>query len=134
MKEVSKAFKAHKIDHLQIQGSASAKSKNLTSFQDGEHRVLLLTAMDESASGANLTGANHAIFLSPLLADSQEIYDACETQAMGRLVRYGQKKHVYIWRFLSKDTIDEEIFKQRGKVMLELAKAAAMDVEVSDVQ
>ena len=71
--------------------------------------------MDESASGANLTSANHAIFLSPLLAPTQEIYDACETQAIGRLRRYGQLKNVNIWRFFSSDTIDIEIFEQRTK-------------------
>ena len=74
--------------------------------------------MDESASGANLTGANHAIFLSPLLAPSQEIYDACETQAIGRVRRYGQTKHVHIWRFLSTNTIDAQIYQERtGKAI-----------------
>ncbi|KAI6096979.1 hypothetical protein EDD16DRAFT_1670323 [Pisolithus croceorrhizus] len=82
---------------------------------DSEERVLLLNLMDESASGANLTSANHAIFLSPLLAPTQEIYDACETQAVGRLRRYGQLKHVNIWRFLTLDTIDVEIHEQRTK-------------------
>ena len=92
------------------------KSKNLEKFQnDSKERVLLLNVMDESASGANLTSANHAIFLSPLLAPTQEIYDACETQAIGRLRRYGQLKHVNIWRFLSTNTIDVEIFEQRTK-------------------
>ena len=43
-------------------------------------RVLLLNLADESASGANLTLCNHAIFVHPMLADSQEHYTACETQ------------------------------------------------------
>lgn len=114
MKKVTEAFDAHKIKYLEIKGSASAKSKALEQFQNNsKERVLLLNVMDESASGANLTSANHAIFLSPLLASSQEIYTACETQAVGRLVRYGQTKHVTVWRFLTKDTIDEEIYEQR---------------------
>jgi SNF2 family DNA or RNA helicase len=114
MKKVAEALIAHKIKFLEIKGSATQKSKNLEKFQnDSEERVLLLNVMDESASGANLTSANHAIFLSPLLAQSQEIYDANETQAIGRLRRYGQTKHVYICRFLTTNTIDEEIYKQR---------------------
>ncbi|KAG8221025.1 hypothetical protein J3R82DRAFT_2535 [Butyriboletus roseoflavus] len=117
MAKVANALKAHKIKFLEIRGSASQKSKNLEKYQnnDGEERVLLLNVMDESASGANLTSANHAIFLSPLLAPSQEIYDACETQAVGRLRRYGQEKHVRIWAFLTLDTIDVEIYEQRMK-------------------
>lgn len=114
MKKVTEALAANKIKYLEIKGTAHQKSKNLELFQNGsEERVLLLNVMDESASGANLTSANHAIFLSPLLAPSQEIYNACETQAIGRLVRYGQEKHVYVWRFLTLNTIDEEIYQQR---------------------
>ena len=117
MKKVTEAFNYHKIKFLEIRGSATMKSKNLELFQnESKERVLLLNVMDESASGANLTSANHAIFLSPLLAPSKEIYQACETQAVGRLVRYGQVKHVYVWRFLSKNTIDEEIYSQRNEV------------------
>lgn len=116
MKKVTEAFNHHEIEFLEIRGTASQKSKNLEKFQnDSNERVLLLNVMDESASGANLTSANHAIFLSPLFAPSQEIYDACETQAIGRLVRYGQTKHVHIYRFLTKNTIDGEIYGQRKK-------------------
>ena len=116
MKKVGAALKANKINYLEIEGSSASRSKTLQAYQDGDDaRVLLLNVMDESASGANLTVANHAIFLSPLLAPSQEIYDACETQAIGRLRRYGQTKHVFIWRFLSTNTIDVEIFEQRTK-------------------
>lgn len=115
MKKVAAALSAHGITFLEIKGSASVKSKNLEKFQnDSAERVLLLNVMDESASGANLTGANHAIFLSPLLTQTKEIYDACETQAIGRLRRFGQTKLVNIWRFLSTDTIDMEIFEQRS--------------------
>ena len=35
---------------------------------------------DESSSGVNLTTANHAIFVHPLLAIGQQQYDAYETQ------------------------------------------------------
>jgi SNF2 family DNA or RNA helicase len=119
MAKVSEALTYHKIQHLQIIGSANKKSKALTEFQEGASaRVLLLNVMDESASGANLTNANHAIFLSPLLTPSKEIYKASETQAIGRLVRYGQTKHVYVWRFLTTNTIDEEIYEQRKDVIL----------------
>ena len=114
MKKVGEALDTNKIKFLEIKCSASVKSNNLLKYQnDSSERVLLLNVMDESASGANLTGANHAIFLSPLLAQSQEQYVSCETQAIGRVRRYGQNKHVRIWRFLSLDTIDTEIIEQR---------------------
>ncbi|VDC03465.1 unnamed protein product [Peniophora sp. CBMAI 1063] len=127
MKKVNDVLSARGIQFLEIRGSASAKSKSLEQFQNGsKERVLLLNVMDESASGANLTGANHAIFLSPLLTESQEEYDACETQAIGRLRRYGQRQTVHIWRFVTMDTMDVEQYeKRRGKNVDELIAAAA---------
>jgi SNF2 family DNA or RNA helicase len=113
MQKVNQVLLAHKLSFLEIKGTAHTKSGNLQKFQDGEERILLLNVMDESASGANLTGANHAIFISPLLTASQEIYEACETQAIGRLRRFGQEKHVYVYRFLTTNTIDEQIYQER---------------------
>ena len=67
----------------------------------------------ESSSGANFTIANHAIFVSPLLTESEYLYRASETQAIGRIRRYGQTKKVHIWRFMSEDTMDVEIYENR---------------------
>ena len=83
--------------------------------EDGLPKVLLLTMDDESSSGINLTSCNHAVFVHPLLAGSQQLYDAYETQAIGRLRRYGQKKTVMIHRYLCSDTIDTDIWEHRGK-------------------
>lgn len=113
MQKVNQTLSAHKLGFLEIKGTAHTKSTALQKFQDGNERILLLNVMDESASGANLTSANHAFFLSPLLAPSQEIYDACETQAIGRLRRFGQRQHVHVYRFLTRDTIDEQIHNDR---------------------
>ncbi|CAE6523404.1 unnamed protein product [Rhizoctonia solani] len=115
MKKVAAALSDRDIPFLQIQGTANAKSKALDSFQkpESKDRVLLLNVMDESASGANLTIANHAIFLSPLLTPSPHIYEAAETQAIGRVRRYGQTKLVHVWRFLTRDSIDTEIYEDR---------------------
>ena len=121
MDRVEEAFTYNKIEFRNIKGTASQKSSSLTAFQNNsKERVLLLNVMDESASGANLTSANHAIFLSPLLAPSKEIYTACETQAVGRLVRYGQKEHVHVYRFVTKNTIDETIYAEHQKDLVEM--------------
>ncbi|KAL1674064.1 hypothetical protein EV122DRAFT_269869 [Schizophyllum commune] len=123
-KKVSEALDYHKIPHLEIKGSASARSTALDKFQNGsKERVLLLNVRDESASGANLTCANHAIFLSPLHAPTKELYQAWETQAVGRVVRYGQQKPVQIHRFITMDTIDSEIFEKQHADLAQQGKA-----------
>lgn len=121
MQKVIEAFTANKIAFAQIKGTAKQKSNALDEFQKdtSKYRVLLLDVMTESASGANLTMCNHAIFLSPLLAPSKQIYDMCETQAIGRLRRYGQRKHVTIWRFLTENTIDVDMYNQRTQSLQE---------------
>ncbi|KZT54292.1 hypothetical protein CALCODRAFT_17501 [Calocera cornea HHB12733] len=133
--KVAAALKAHNISFLQIRGSASQKSKALQQFQNpnASEKVLLLNVMDESASGANLTVANHAIFISPLLAPSQEIYEANETQAIGRLQRFGQTKLVHVYRFLTTNSIDITIFEDRAGYKVDQTKKT-ITLKLDDVK
>jgi hypothetical protein len=62
---------------------------------------------------SNITGANHIIFVSPLLTAGQQQYEATWKQCIGRAIRYGQKKKVYIYQFLALRTIDTQIFQER---------------------
>ena len=48
-----------------------------------------------------------------LLVGTQQEYSSCDTQAVGRIRRYGQHRKVQLYRFLVSNTIDEEIFKSR---------------------
>jgi hypothetical protein len=66
-----------------------------------------------SLTHSKLTNVNQAIFLSPLLAVSKQAYDGRETQAIGRIRRHGQVKHVHIYRFLTTYSVDETIFMKR---------------------
>lgn len=127
MNIVGKALNAAGIQFMPIAGTTSNRSLNLKKFQNApvkkktkekatpsKERVLLISVMDKSASGANLTIANHAIFVSPLLTETQEDFVVKETQATGRNRRDGQKREVTIWRFLTADTLDTQIFEYRG--------------------
>lgn len=64
---------------------------------------------------SNLTNANHIIFISPLLVESQYKYDSAMTQAIARSRRYGQEKQVYIYHFAALRTIDVDILEHRHK-------------------
>ena len=117
--KVHEALTAAGVPTAMLKGTANQRSTIIESFQSkeevkkGEPRVLLLNLRDESAAGANLTAANHAIFLHPLLVQTQQEYDACDTQAVGRIRRYGQQRTVQLYRFLVDTTIDTDIFLQR---------------------
>lgn len=116
--KVAKVLEAHDVKAARLQGTAHSKSGAVASFQQdklesGDARVLLLNVSDESASGINLTTANHAIFVHPLLSQTQEEYVAWRTQAVGRIRRYGQLRKCHIYNIIARDTIDMKIVAQR---------------------
>jgi SNF2 family DNA or RNA helicase len=135
--KVAEALESEDVKTLQVKGTVSAQVKALDIMQQEEvtkkdPKVLLLTMDDESSSGINLTTCNHAVFVHPLLAGSQQLYDAYETQAIGRIRRYGQKKTVFVHRFICSDTIDTEIWDKRGKAAHEARNDAIAEMEVDN--
>ena len=67
---------------------------------------------------SNLTNANHVIFASPLLTNTQDSYRASVTQCIGRAKRYGQQKTVHVYRFLALRTIEVDILQEREEKTL----------------
>jgi SNF2 family DNA or RNA helicase len=118
LSRIAETLARNNIQAVQVKGRVEDQVKALIPFQTeakkGAPMVLLLALDHEQSSGLNLTNLNHVLFVHPLLAQSQQQYDAYETQAIGRIRRYGQLKTVYVWRFLVKDSIDTAIYEQRG--------------------
>ena len=85
-------------------------------------RVLLLSLMD-SASGTNLTSANHVVLFHPVIAGSREEAVACEMQAVGRALRAGQKHPVKIWRFVVVGTVEQKITEEHQNDLWERFRA-----------
>ena len=133
--------RAHLLDappppRPQLVGTPLKRSGIIEAFQNaelkkGEPRVLLLNLRDESAAGANLTAASHAIFVHPLLVHSDVEYQSCDTQAVGRIRRYGQTRTVQLYRFLVANAIDEDIFRARRADDAEALIAAASSAEAA---
>jgi SNF2 family DNA or RNA helicase len=137
--KVANALEETGIKTVSVKGSVSTQTKAVSVFQNVQDvvrkkkareagtppSVLMLKMDDQQSAGLNLTSLNHAVFVHPLLADSQADYEAYETQAIGRIRRYGQEKTVYVWRFFANDTIDTEIYEQHR------SKKHGTDVPVS---
>lgn len=111
---------------VSLSGSVTKQIETVNIFQKDDPdpkdpRVLLLKMDDEQSAGLNLTNLNHAVFVHPLLAYSQPEYDAYETQAIGRIRRYGQQKTVFVHRYYATQTIDTEVkekFRRDGSTHL----------------
>jgi SNF2 family DNA or RNA helicase len=54
-----------------------------------------------------------------LLTNTAQEYIASETQAIGRIRRYGQQREVRIWRFIARDSVDSEILSQRAAGLMQ---------------
>jgi SNF2 family DNA or RNA helicase len=68
------------------------------------HRVFLIQ-LKTGGAGLNLTEADCVFLIDPWWNP------AAEEQAIARAHRIGQKKQVFVWRFITKDTIEEKILK-----------------------
>ena len=51
--------------------------------------------------------------MSPFLSQSRHSYDQAYEQAVGRALRYGQKKKVHVHHFLAVKTVDINIIEDR---------------------
>lgn len=97
-----------------VKGNVWARNNAVSKFKSGKtlsgdnNRIIMLS-LKNSASGTNLTEATHIFFVDPINANKEECR-AIEGQAIGRAVRIGQLKKVKLFRFLVKNTIEEEIY------------------------
>ena len=97
IERIAQTMKCNGIQTVQVKGRVEEQVKRLKPFQTesptkGDPSVLLLKMDDEQSAGLNLTQLNHVLFVHPLLAPTQQQYDAYETQAIGRVRRFGQNK------------------------------------------
>ena len=66
----------------------------------------------------NLTGANHVIFVSPLLAENQHSWHQSIQQCIGRARRFGQRKQVWVYCFVALHTQDVDEYQDRMRCRL----------------
>ena len=77
----------------------------------GQFFVMLLSAK-AGGVGLTLTGANRLVLMEP------DFNPAVDAQAMGRVYREGQTKPVFVYRLLSRGTIDEQIIERQVKKVI----------------
>ena len=95
------------------------RKKAIEMFQEKQLKIFLLSTKT-SAVGLTLTASCHLIFMEPLL--DNQIYK----QAIGRLHRIGQHRHVHIYTLYSKNTIEEiekvKAFREMPEAQLKKSK------------
>lgn len=106
--KVGDILSKYKFKIVYCQGSVYQRKRAISSFQkDPDVRIIMLSSRN-AASGINLTIANKIILLEPVYG-SIEYRKNIEEQAIGRADRIGQKSPIDVYRFIIKDTIEEDI-------------------------
>ncbi|GAB2217617.1 hypothetical protein Drorol1_Dr00000817 [Drosera rotundifolia] len=95
---------------LRLDGSTSIskRQKLVNSFNDpSKDEFAFLLSSKAGGCGLNLIGGNRLILFDP------DWNPANDKQAAARVWRDGQKKRVYIYRFLSTGTIEEKVYQRQ---------------------
>ncbi|TDW30122.1 DEAD/DEAH box helicase [Cryobacterium psychrophilum] len=90
------------ISYSYLDGKTRNRAKAISDFKDGDTSVFLIS-LKAGGFGLNLTEADYVILLDPWWNP------ATEAQAVDRVHRIGQTKHVMVYRLVSKDTIEEKV-------------------------
>jgi hypothetical protein len=101
------------INTAVLAGNAFERASVLQSFEGPDLGVLLLS-LEDSASGTNMSHANHVVLVHPMVAASAQEQEAYEAQAVGRVRRWGQKLKVQVWRFVMEGTIEADLAARHG--------------------
>ncbi|XP_050212084.1 protein CHROMATIN REMODELING 25 [Mercurialis annua] len=96
--------------HLRLDGATSIgkRQKLVNCFNDqSRDEFVFLLSSKAGGCGLNLIGGNRLILFDP------DWNPANDKQAAARVWRDGQKKRVYIYRFLSTGTIEEKVYQRQ---------------------
>ena len=108
-----KHFEAEQIPFAYLDGATKNRGEIVSAFQEDETLKVFLISIKAGGVGLNLTQADYVFILDPWWNP------AVEQQAIDRTHRIGQDKKVFIYKFISKDTVEEKILAlQRRKKSL----------------
>ncbi|RLP76788.1 DEAD/DEAH box helicase [Mycetocola tolaasinivorans] len=91
-----------------LDGSTTHRQEVIDRFQNGDAPVFLLS-LRAGGVGLNLTAADYVFLLDPWWNP------AAENQAIDRAHRIGQTRHVFVYRLIARDTIEEKVLALQRK-------------------
>ncbi len=110
----------HEINYAWLTGETKDREKEIKKFQEDGDCPFFLVSLKAGGVGLNLTAAEYVFLLDPWWNP------AAEMQAISRAHRIGQDKQVFVYRFISRNTLEEKILK------LQLQKSRLADAFVQN--
>jgi superfamily II DNA or RNA helicase len=98
-----------KITYEYLDGRTHKRRKKVQRFQTDDMCPLFLISLKAGGFGLNLTAADYVFILDPWWNP------AVEQQAIDRAHRIGQKRHVFAYRMICEDTVEQRIVNLQQK-------------------
>jgi SNF2 family DNA or RNA helicase len=98
-----KFFEDKDIPYAYLDGGTQNRGDVVKQFQEDEKTRVFLISIKAGGVGLNLTEADYVFILDPWWNP------AVEQQAIDRTHRIGQTKNVFIYKFITKDSVEEKI-------------------------
>ncbi len=98
-----KYFDKHSMRYSYLDGGTQNRGEVVKEFQEDEDIKIFLISLKAGGVGLNLTQADYVFMLDPWWNP------AVEQQAVDRTHRIGQTRNVFIYKFITKDTVEEKI-------------------------
>ena len=102
---IEEVLKIRRIKYSKLTGSTTNRKSVVDNFENDENCKVFLISLKAGGVGLNLISADYVFLLNPWWNP------AAEAQAINRAHRIGQTKNVFVYRFISIDTIEEKIMK-----------------------
>ena len=106
---VREYLKTHKIDFAYLDGSSTDRKEQVERFNRDNNLKVFLISIKAGGLGLNLTEADYVFILDPWWNP------AVEAQAIDRAHRIGQKRKVFTYKFITRNTVEEKILTLQQK-------------------
>jgi SNF2 family DNA or RNA helicase len=102
---IENELKRRHIKYSKLTGATTKRETVVDKFEKNKDCRVFLISLKAGGVGLNLISADYIFMLNPWWNP------AAEAQAINRAHRIGQTKNVFVYRFISIDTIEEKIMK-----------------------
>ena len=97
------------IPFLQLDGTTKNREELVNRFQQSDEYPVFLISLKAGGTGINLTAADYVIHYDPWWNP------AAEAQATDRAYRIGQKNHLFVYKLITRNSIEEKILDLQEK-------------------
>lgn len=129
-------FDATGVTYNYLDGATSPQERQfqVQDFQKSNDARLFLISLKAGGVGLNLTAADYVFIIDPWWNP------ALERQAMDRTHRIGQDKKVFVYKFITRNTVEEKILKlqeQKKKIANDLIgsdRSFLANIDIEDIE